>query len=149
MDHHPLEFGGQQSSVLPPLPLLQPTEVSLLCWSAPGCNTSLFLNWGPSCPPSFSGGCQVTYTWNRFQHTKTSFYRIMPRLTGKELEGCEYETPFGGEQAHLLPGLHVTSTAGTGLVMTKIRAFRFVSTASGALVVGGVRDIYTIYISRR
>lgn len=39
-------------------------------------------------------------------------------LTGKELEGCGYETPFGGEPAQLLPGLHVTSTAGTGLVHT-------------------------------
>ena len=50
----------------------------------------------------------------------TSFHAIMFRLTGKELEGRVYETPFGGEQARLLPGLHVTSTAGTGLVMKKI-----------------------------
>jgi len=39
-------------------------------------------------------------------------------LTGKELEGCGYETPFGGEPAKLLPGPHVTSTVGTGLVHT-------------------------------
>ena len=42
------------------------------------------------------------------------------RLTGKELEGCEYQTPFGGKQAQFLPGLHVTSSAGTGLVMMEI-----------------------------
>ena len=57
---------------------------------------------------------------------ETSSHCIVPRLTGKELEGCEYETPFGGEEAHLLPGLHVTSTAGTGLVLTNICVFRFV-----------------------
>ena len=50
----------------------------------------------------------------------TSFPFNTHRLTGKELEGCEYQTPFGGEQAHLLPGLHVTSTAGTGLVMISL-----------------------------
>ena len=60
------------------------------------------------------------------QYLKTSFHFILPRLTGKELEGCKYETPFGGEQAHLLPGLHVTSTAGTGLVMIKIRFFKLI-----------------------
>lgn len=45
------------------------------------------------------------------------------RLTGKELEGCEYKTPFGGKQAQFLPGLHVTSSAGTGLVMMEILSY--------------------------
>ena len=39
-------------------------------------------------------------------------------LAGRELEGCTYLTPLEGEVADLLPGEHVTATAGTGLVGT-------------------------------
>lgn len=39
-------------------------------------------------------------------------------FAGDKLEGCTYRHPFGKELLPLLPGEHVTSEVGTGLVHT-------------------------------
>ena len=48
-------------------------------------------------------------------------------LAGRELEGCTYLTPLEGEEAGLLPGEHVTATAGTGLVGTLSTVYSYLS----------------------